>query len=631
MKKLTRIGIDCETWKTQPGLLVPRLVCLTWACGDQKGIRLRDDAIAFARQLLEDSNVEIAGHRVFYDLAVLANEEPRLLPLIFKKIEQNQVKDTLVRQQLIDIAAGDFEYFDGPDGKRVKNKHSLAQYTLRHFGVVLQKGDDSWQLRFAELDGVPLEKWPPGAVDYALSDAEYALAIADKQDIIAGAPIPTELLQTKSAFALHLMGIHGLRTSPEKTEALAKQWFREREEIQLLLKKAGVMRSDGTKDLKLIKKLVEKAYGDSGRAVPMSESGKNISTDRDTLAESGDPVLVAISKHNKVDKYIGTYLPVMRQASVAPFNPPWNVLVTSGRTSCGSEEAPGNVQNLPRFGGVRECYIPAYDYFCSTDLDTAELRSWAEVCLQRGIPSKLAEELNADLDPHLAFGAGLGEISYEEIERRYKDKDKDAKNLRQLAKVPNFGLPGGLGAGSFVDYAKNYGITLTFEKAKELIRKWKRHYYEAPKYFDWIHRITDVPKPTIVHPITGFVRGDVNYTAACNHMFQHLTAMCSKDGLYRIVRECYTGESEDGSMKKSPLKGCRPASFVHDEVVTDMKKDRAHEAAHRQAELMIEGSNVYIKKVKNKCTPALSEYMSKDADPVYDESGRLVPWYPKKV
>ena len=45
-------------------------------------------------------------------------------------------------------------------------------------------------------------------------------------------------------------------------------------------------------------------------------------------------------------------------------------------------------------------------------------------------------------------------------------KDPDVKNARQLAKVANFGLPGGLGVKKLVVYARtNYGVILTEARA----------------------------------------------------------------------------------------------------------------------------------------------------------------------
>ena len=49
-------------------------------------------------------------------------------------------------------------------------------------------------------------------------------------------------------------------------------------------------------------------------------------------------------------------------------------------------------------------------------------------------------------------------ISYEDALAR--KHDKDVKHHRQISKVANFGLPGGLGVRGLIGYAHGYGIKL---------------------------------------------------------------------------------------------------------------------------------------------------------------------------
>jgi DNA polymerase family A/3'-5' exonuclease len=631
-----RIGWDVETHPVIPGLLTPRLVCLTWATDTKKEILDRDGAIDFLRRALQDPEVELIAHRGVYDLAVCANEDPRLLPLIFAKIEAGQILDTMVRQQLIDIATGDFQYFTHED-KRVKNHHSLAQYMKRYFNRDIVKGKASWQLRFGELDGVPLSRWPEGAITYAMEDAVFAREIGDEQDALCGGPIPTENLQIRAFWSLHLMGCWGLRTHKERVIKARDQWVDERNDLERKLKQAGVMRLDGTRDVNLIRSMVKDAYEKMNKPVPYTESGKNICTDKEALADSNEPTLQMISKYVGVEKNLSTYLPVLMAASETPFNPSWHVLVRSGRTSCGGGEEDGEgvgqVQNLPRGGPIRACYIPREGYYyASTDLDTAELRSLGEVCTVLGFNSVLAEELNNGLDPHKSFAADLMSLTYEQFERAYKDGDKEAKNARQFAKIWNFGAPGFLGVDGLVSYAKGYGVILEKAQARRINNNWRRHYREMNRYF--AHTKSVVARSSkAIHPITGFVRGDLTVTALSNHWFQHLTACAAKEALYEITKESYTGKSSDGKYdgsrtNRSPLFNSRPCSFVHDEVLSETPKLRAHDAAYRQAELMVVGANAYIKHVKNSCSPALMTAMYKDAKETFDENGKLIPWEP---
>src|SRR5690606_24527505 len=67
---------------------------------------------------------------------------------------------------------------------------------------------------------------------------------------------------------------------------------------------------------------------------------------------------------------------------------------------------------------------------------------------------------------------------------------KKIKRARDCAKVANFGLPGGLGAQSLVDYARaSYGVIITLDDAYDLKKKWVQSWPEMQKYFNWINEL----------------------------------------------------------------------------------------------------------------------------------------------
>lgn len=631
-----RIALDTETYKVTPGNLCPKLVCVSVSDGVRSTVLARQDGIKIARSLILDPKVELVGHHISYDMAVLARAAPDLLKPIFLAYRQGRIRDTMLRQQLMDIAQGTFEYHVDHEGKVKKTKYSLSEVNYRHYKQRLEKGADTWRMRYAELDGIPVSNWPAGARAYAEEDAHTTWKVALAQDIRAEIDtrklsadnwdesyFPTEELQTFAAFALQLMGIWGLRANPARVAQFRRECLFEKAVYQKILIEEGIIKYEGGKYVKkdsIIREMVERAYKAKGLPVPMSESGKNISKDKDACEDSGDPLLKIVSAHIHVDKYISTYLPPMLIGCEVPFNPSWNTLVVSGRTSCGAEESPGNMQNLPRDGAVRPCW-EARDgmVFCSTDLSVAELRSLAQVCLKLVGFSVMAEEFKKGIDPHYAFAADLLGITYEQI--MANKNDKDVKDKRQFAKIWNFGAPGGMGIDGLVEYARGYGIkNLSRERAALYSKNWRTHYPEMVKYFALVKRLLNEDN-RIKHCITGFVRGDVGFTDGCNHNFQHLTATISKDALVNITEECYTDE-------QSPLFGCRPASFVHDEVDTEMKEEIAHEAGFRQAELMEKSANKYVTDMPNPVEPALMKNMYKDAKMVFDANKRLAVWAP---
>ena len=626
------IAIDCETFPIRNGLLVPRLVCGSISDGITKRLLKREDWLKSLWELI-NSDVNICGHHICFDLAIAVNQDPRLLVPVFKLYEQGRVYDTMVNGKLIDIAEGNHDFCDykAPDGtiRRLKTKHSLQQYVLRWFHNDLAKGKDTWRLRYGELDGLDVEDYPSEAVRYAEDDALWTHKVNAKQLEYAGAEIPTRILQTKSSWALHLMSVWGVKTNKAKTQALRDHLITERDKALYKLKEVGLVRSDGTKDLNLIRKRVIEAYESKKCTPPLTEKD-NISTNREALEASGDSDLVLIAKHTSLDKECGTFLPLLLQATDVPFNPAWNVLVTSGRTSCGSADAVGNLQNIPRSGKTRECFEPRPGFvYCSTDLDTAELRSWAQCCLDLVGISIMAEDIRAGRDPHLAFSADLLEIPYDKAVTNKKDP-KIAEG-RQLGKVFNFGCPGAMREEALVEYAKGYGVTLSIDKARELYSKWRTRYIEADPYFRFIKSLTGFGNTVYKHHITGFVRGGVTYTELANHNFQHLTATGGKEALYNITRECYIGASEDSEFtfkSPSPLFGSRPVFWIHDECITELLEEKTHDAAYRQAALMVKGADKYITKVPNSCKPALMTSWKKKAEEKFDERGRLVPWEP---
>lgn len=117
-------------------------------------------------------------------------------------------------------------------------------------------------------------------------------------------------------------------------------------------------------------------------------------------------------------------------------------------------------------------------------------------------------------------------------------------------------------------------------------------------------------------------RGGVGYTDAMNGGFQTLAALGAKHALCKVTREAYLDHD-------SPLFGARPIFFAHDEIVSELQRDRASKAAHRKAFVMREAMKEFIPDVFIGAEPALSEFLSKDAETVFDENGELTCWKPK--
>jgi DNA polymerase I-like protein with 3'-5' exonuclease and polymerase domains len=680
------VVIDTETCLIEPGIAAPRLVCMSMMVESPSEPSLPEllppaEAVEALREVLQDPEIILWGHNIMFDLGVLCAEDASLIPLVFAKIEAEQVRDTMITQALLDIAKGEFEWRTKRDGTRGRAGRGLGDLCLHYFDKALAKGKDTWRLRYSELLDVPLADWPQDAVDYAKDDAFWTYRLAQQLIEETGEIPPTEPLQIKAAWALQLMKIWGVRADPEMVQKAEDMWKDQLHKSKAVLFEHGFLKTDKhgkiSKDTKTIAAFIEKVYAEKEMSeyIPRTPTGK-VQASKDVfgqiIAESKckgkfdksetcafekdgvvcgrhiddlahGPVARRFLQYQKAEKSLGTYLPVMRQATYMPFCPSWNVLVESGRTSCGSPEAPGNWQNLPRFGPVRECYIPHLKgwYLCSTDIDTAELCALAEMAVHLGYDSQLADDLRAGRDPHLSFAVnellldeeGQPKYTYE-YAAKHKDQ-KDIENARQFAKIFNFGAPGGLGAEGLCSFARGYGIEMTVEQAKDIKKRWMRHLKEMKRLFDRAARRTEeTGYTTSVHPITGFIRGRVTFTEFCNQEYlQHLIACCGKEAIWRIALECYTGRSIDGLFDGvhtvSPLFGSRQTGFIHDESICEHPASRAHEAGYRQAELMKQGMRMYIKHVPVGSEPALMHRLYKGAKAVFDKNGRLIPWEPK--
>ena len=680
------VAFDTETHLIQPGLLTPKLVCvsvMTTHPYQPKTALLYDrfNGTNVIEGMLSNTDIHLVGHNVAYDLGVLVARRPELIPVVFDAYEQGRIWDTKVRQELLDIASGrstrNGATFALRNGEWVKAGYSLAGLSGHYLGKdrFAEKTDENaWRLRYAELEDVPLTEWPVEATAYAKEDAEDTLAIFLKQGGVEGA-LPTEPEQVRAAWALHLMSVWGVRTDRASVADLEQRLLAEQVRLRKRVIQAGILvpkrvpedeaefheevvkrkkatkkdlqpaldgstpeieYEDGVayvvtrttvpmrwaKDSKKIEAYTQRYLTLRGKDVELTATGR-VSTAKDTLKQTGSYLLDLVADGGGVDKVLGTYVPVLKDGTQRPINARFNVLVNSGRTSCSEP----NLQNLPsgrKVGGTRECFVPRDGFvYVSVDYDTLELRALAQVCLTLFGKSEMAASINKDRDLHSQVGATMLGMTYEDVEKGKKVKGSPAKTARDAAKVFNFGAPGGLGASSLVDYARaGYGVTISEQQSREMKAQWLKAWPEMVTYFAWINQAVGLGEAVLRHPITGFVRGDVGYTDGCNHLFQHLAAQGAKRALYRAAKEAYAEPD-------SAFFGSRPVVFVHDEIIAEVPEGRAAAASGRLAQIMCEEMALLIPDVKITASPTLMRYWTKDAVETYDTDGTLVPWEKK--
>lgn len=642
------IALDAESHPIKPGMVCPRPVCMSWT-DDGENIHLVDRAEGLCLLLLwlRDPNIMLVGWNLPFDLSIFAAEDPDLfLPLIFAAYDAGRLRDGMVRQTLIDISEGQHKYrtaiIGEKKGEHVKTDYKLASVVKHYFGRDLEKAGETpedpgyWRTRYGLLDGTPINQWPKPAVEYANNDAlehwnvwgEMQRYVEENHGRTDG--MPDEVRQNQHAWALRLVGIWGLRTEATAVADLRKYTEKALGEIVENLKKLGFVRLDGSRDMEKIKAAVEAAYVAKGGKAPRTAKD-GVSTSEETLMESGDPNLELLASTSTLRTDMTRYIPMLETGITVPMNPGWISCVETGRVACREP----NWMNLPKVGKTRNCAVPRPGFlYAGCDYDAAELRSWCQVCIDLGFGSTMNEAIKAGIDLHLRVAAGLLSIPFEEATQRYQDGDEILDLMRNLSKIENFGLIGGMGAKRLLAaIQENKKLLAEIEKAgikvnlaftKEAIQKWKGTWLEAEKYLDSMAAAVDQNGETNIEQLrSGRRRGRVGYSDGANGYFQGLTADGAKAALYAVVRECYLKELN------SPLFGSRVVLFLHDEIIIEAPEAKADAAAKRLAEVMIAEMQEWLPDVPVSATPTLSRRWYKGSKPAFAD-GKLVPGRPEK-
>lgn len=613
-------SFDVETFLITDGNLAPDLVCVSYAQPDYTAslYHALDGSPTFRSMadLALWNNTPVIGANVAFDMAVMLAHDPALGERIWSLYDRGLVRDVIMRQKMIDIAMGCYGGFRRDvDGKTYKIGYSLAELVKRHLGYELSKGEDTWRLRYSELYEVPLHRWPIEARQYAEDDAVATIAVYQEQEKDA-ALLLDEPARCRTAWMLHLMSCYGIKTDPEAVSAFVAITEKSINEIKGLLVSHGLVRVNGKRDTKVAKARMLQVCQEKGLEIAKT-NGDDVALDDATCKKTGDPILCAYANFSSLAKVVSTDLPILLKGVNTPIQTRFEPLQETGRTS---SSAP-NIQNIKRLAGMRECFRPRSGYvFVDADYAMLELCTWAQTCLWALGRSRLAEVLNAGDDPHLAFAAQILGITYDEAKARRKAGDKEVEQRRLVAKVGNFGFPGGLGKDSFVEYAaSSYKVTITVEKAAELKSFWLAQWPEARAYFDWIAKKEQDSGISMQRFVTGSWRSGMRYTVACNDPFQSLGATAATWAGYDLARACYYERDHI-------LFGSRPVNFIHDQYLVEVLDDElAHDRAMSVASIMVAAAKRAIPDVTPKVDPLLCRYWSKDAKEVFKD-GRLVPW-----
>lgn len=349
-----------------------------------------------------------------------------------------------------------------------------------------------------------------------------------------------------------------------------------------------------------------------------------IATGADVCAHYRDPILAAYEGYKKAEKLISTYLPTVRSGVERPIVTSYDALKENLRT--GAREP--NLQNLPKKGPTRPCYTARKGFrLSSIDLDGAEMCGWAEVCYRLFGYSTLGDALNKGQDAHTRLALRLPEYAgktYEDLIALKKARDPRFKIVRDLMKIPNFSRAGGGGAErTQAELWKKDRLWLTVPEIRQLFAYWAEEWQEAAEWLAYGGKATAGGSATYVDPISKIRIAGLGYCDFLNYHFSGLIAQAFKHALWRCQKAILLAGPGD------PLYLTRIVIEVHDEIISEHPEERAHEAAYALRDVFLAAAQEWFTRVKLTAEPALMRHWYKGADPVFDASGRLVPWEPK--
>src|SRR5690606_3011476 len=173
------VAADSETARFGPGRQAPPLACISLRHERGRMLVHWTEAKEALDELLLDPGYTIIGHNIAYDMAVFAANHPEYLPAIFRMYEEGRVKDTMIREKLLDIAMGRFRGYHAEPSQEDRKRGLTKGYWVTllydldnvYFRYTKTRHDKStWRLKSGELRRMTLAQWPQGAIEYPRKD-----------------------------------------------------------------------------------------------------------------------------------------------------------------------------------------------------------------------------------------------------------------------------------------------------------------------------------------------------------------------------------------------------------------------------------------------------------------------------
>ena len=469
---------------------------------------------------------------------VLGNRE-----VMYSFYDANLIRDTGVLYRLLHLASLGFLPF----------KYNLALLSEKFLGTVLIK--DETRENFGQFLNLPFEAIPNNYLEYGAIDVIstynlYFRLVAEIRNHDKYNTLLSHDIQVKGDLALNHIYKNGIGFDLKQRDEWMIGIDAQMQKHSNILASWGWVR--GKKGVNDDYSRIMGIVGVSN-LLPSTETGVLSSKADDLQPFRSIPFINSYLEYQSLEK-AASFVSGITGSVV---HPRYNLLVNTGRTSCSKP----NFQQLPKFGGIREMFIPTNeeDTFIITDYAAIELSTLAQVAYDQYGYSVMMNQINDGVDLHKYYASVMNGCTIEEV----------TKQQRQEAKAANFGFPGGLGVDTFIEFSRGYGLELTKAQAQEMKEVW----------FDAFPEMRDYMKNEMgeIFTLTGRKRDNTSFCAEKNTPFQGLAADGAKLAMYNLDKA-----------------GFKVVGFVHDEIICQVKKVDAESLLILQEKIMIESMRVVV-------------------------------------
>jgi len=460
--------------------------------------------------------------------------------------DNNRIRDVGVLHRLYHLADKGFVPF----------KRNLQLLSKTYLGVDIVK--DETRENFGQFLGSKISEIPSnyleyGAIDVIVTYKVYFALVSlirphDKMNTLLSQDI-----QVKGDLALNHIYKNGIGFDLTQRDGWIIGINKEMDKHADILASWGWVR--GRKGIKDVYAAIIDKLELTG-VLPITESG-------DVSSKADD--LKPFRKHAFIDSFL-EYQSLEKATSFVKgltqdrVHPRYNLLVNTGRTSCSKP----NFQQLPKFGGIREMFIPQKgNVFLDVDYSAIELATLAQVCYDTYGYSVMRDRINDGEDLHRYYASIMHGCEAKDV----------TKQQRQEAKAASFGYPGGLGIDTFIEFSRGYGLDLTREQAQEMKDVWFEAFPEMRDYMQ--HERGEV------FTLTGRKRGNTTFCAEKNTPFQGLASDGFKLALYELDKKGFTIVGQ-----------------IHDQILVEVGEDVAKEKLVEMEAIMISAMSSVATDVK---------------------------------